>query len=46
VIYQHSLPAGPVTLSIEAQGFTAVTKQVRLVAGKKSRVEFTLTPKK
>jgi len=45
-IFQHSLPAGPVTLSVEAQGFTAVTKQLRLPAGEKTRMEFTLSPKK
>jgi len=44
-IRQHSLPAGPVTLVVEANGFKTATKQVRLVAGETTRLEIQLTPK-
>ena len=44
-IRQHSLPAGPVTLVVEASGFKTATKQVRLVAGETTRLEMQLTQK-
>jgi len=45
-IFQHSLPAGPVTLTVEAPGFTPVTRQLRLSPGENKRLEITLAPKK
>ncbi|MHC4937543.1 MAG: carboxypeptidase regulatory-like domain-containing protein [Planctomycetota bacterium] len=45
-IFQHALPAGPVTLFIEAHGFMPVRRQVRLAPGKKTRIEISMTPKK
>jgi hypothetical protein len=44
-IFQHSLPAGPVTLTIVAVGFTPVTKQMRLAPGENKRLEITLARK-
>jgi hypothetical protein len=45
-IFQHALPSGPVTLFLEKNGFTPVTRQVQLKPGKRTRVEITMSRKK
>jgi len=45
-ILQHALPAGAITLFVEAKGFTPTTRQVQLDAGKSTRVEIALSAKK
>jgi len=43
LILQHSLPPGEVTISIEKEGFRAVTRKLALKAGEANRVEVRMT---
>jgi hypothetical protein len=45
-ILQHALPAGPVMLFLEANGFTPISKSVKLTPGETTRIEISMTPKK
>ncbi|MEM8885588.1 MAG: carboxypeptidase-like regulatory domain-containing protein [Planctomycetota bacterium] len=45
-IRQNSLPAGPVSLLVEANGFTPVTRSLRITPGKTARLEISMTRKK
>ncbi len=46
LIYQHSLPPGKVTITIEAEGFEPRTKKLRLREGEANRVELRLRRKR